>query len=424
MPATEFLVGDRDANTLLMISFDPAYRTGLCGIVGTTHDPGFSGYPLAGPGSIYLPWRNIISTVGQGVRCDFKNLVLAGMEGITGEFANFLNTYNCSFATRKGITRVNNDYYYEDINPRFDTSPYNTGNASHNWGIACLDTSGLGKIEGANFTSQDGSSAALVLNGASNVTVRDFFINTVNGWVGIFANSSGDLLFDNVGMGSENGTINTIQALAIFNDNTNVNWNGGGLYPLTNCLRQCNVLIDKGAGNTGPAGTGGQYRFNFDLAGHSTYIASHFSCPPGHAPTFPIILESAYQGRGIEGIYPWSDGYANVVVQPLETNGRSVYATTSSAAITCQWMTPQPGSVGTGPDFSCGTIIITDAGAFLTGTTVCNPPPNFSFAGYTRRCVAPSTYAITFFGVTVAAGHSAILQSNGTATWDRVTADV
>ena len=326
----------------------------------------------------------------------------------------------CSFATRKGITRVNNSYYYEDINPRFDTSAFNAGNASHNWGIASLDTTGLGKIEGANFTSQDGSSAALVLNGASNMIIRDFFINTVNGWVGIFANGSGDLLFDNVGMGSENGTINTIQALAIFNDNTNVNWNGGGLYPLTNCLRQCNVLIDKGAGNTGPAGTGGQYRFNFDLAGHSTYIASHFSCPPGHAPTFPIILESAYQGRGIEGLYPWSDGYANVVVQPLETNGRSVYATTSSAAITCQWMTPQPGTVGSGPDFSCGTLVITDTGNFLTGTTVVNPPPNFAFAGYTRTVVAPSTHAIIFGGVTIQPSQSVTLESNGTSNWSIV----
>ena len=214
--------------------------------------------------------------------------------------------------------------------------------------------------------------------------------------------------------------MNTIQALAIFNDNTNVNWNGGGLYPLTNCLRQCNVLIDKGAGNTGPAGTGGQYRFNFDLAGHSTYIASHFSCPPGHAPTFPIILESAYQGRGIEGLYPWSDGYANVVVQPLETNGRSVYATTSSAAITCQWMTPQPGTVGSGPDFSCGTIVITDTGNFLTGTTVVNPPANFqNFTGYTRTVVAPSTYAIIFGGVLIGPGQTAVLQTNGTG-WTRI----
>ncbi|HEY2598588.1 MAG TPA: hypothetical protein VGJ79_08925, partial [Candidatus Dormibacteraeota bacterium] len=139
-------------------------------------------------------------------------------------------------------------------------------------------------------------------------------------------------------------------------------------------------------------------------------------------PANPLRVLGSYQGKGLEPPVPWSDGSVDVIIEPLEKNGRSLWDATGSGTITCQWfkaITP------TGPDFSCRSIVITDTGSHLsTGTNILVPT---TFAGHERRLVN-STLQPLIFGastgskITVAAGKTALLLSNG-AGWERGTLD-
>lgn len=426
LPSTEFVAADVDTNADLVISFDPAYRSGLTGIIGACGHPVDFNVILGAPCNSYIPWRNIFQTVTENAPvCVFKSLTFGSYgAAISAECAQNLDTFDCKFITRKGVLRHNNSYYGRDVRPNFTTEPYNAGNASHTWGLARTLTSGLGEIEQPIFSDPVQGTAAIVGNGAGGTTVRDLKINTVNGAIGLFwSNDSQGSIFINCGMGTEAGG-GGLDTLAIFNLCSDIEWRGGGLYVAAGTAASgANVLIDGGC----------HYRFNFDPAAVPGGVTAHFTCPS--APVYPIEIGSTYQGQGLQNALPWSDGTAPVVLTELETNGRSVWDATGSGSITCQWFTSANGagtpiaegaSGGpTGPDFSCRTIVITDSGSHLTGTTLLIAPT--FFAGYRRRIVAPS-HAITFGAatgatVTIAAGKSAEVESNGSG-WERVTADV
>jgi hypothetical protein len=413
LPSTEFLVGDCDSNTDLLVSFNPAYLTGATGVVGACGHPTDFNVTLGAPCNSLLMFQNVfITTKENGPVCTFKNLNFTPFAGIRAECSQNTNTFDCTFTTRKGITRTNNSYYGKDIRPTFVTQKYQAGNCSHSWGSCRTITSGAGVTDNPLFAGPVQGTAAIILNGSGACMVRDLLINTVNGPFGIVdSNDAQGSQFLNCGIGTESGG-GGLDTLAVFNNCNNISWTGGGLFVAAGTAASgCALLIDSGLG----------HRFNFDMASIPTGVTALVSCP--QAPSATIVLEQPYQGQGLENPVPWSDGTAPVMVLPLETNGRTTWNATGSGNITCQWYAA---ASPTGPDFSCRTIVITDTNSHLTGTTPV-VAPTFA-AGYERVVVAPPTDAITFGAssgatVTIAAGKRAWVQSNG-AGWERVTADV
>lgn len=430
MPSTEFSYStDLHSDTLMLLSFAPANLSDLTGVLVTTNSPLTFGISLGGTGVGLLMWRNVFSNgteAGGGVT--FKNINFRTVEAVQAECSNQVNDENCNFNCQKGITRVNNSFYWHSTSASYQTGSFNAGNASHCWGSAALDVSGIGVIDSPNFGSQDSSNVGLVFNGSSGCVIRNLSINTINGYVGMILRGGGgsqsDFLLHNVGLGSEGGA-GAIDTMVILDQLENFIWQGGGLFPLTNITNGYSLLIDGGA----------HYRIGIDFAAGPGNVTSHIGSPAGGSPIYPVILESAYQGQGLESALPWSDGSIDVVIATLESNGRTAWNATGSGSITCQWFTSANGSgvpvaqgAGggpTGPDFSCRTIVITDTGVHLTGTTAVVAPTKA--AGHRRRILNSTLQSLTFGAstgatVTIAAGKTAEVESNGSG-WERVTSD-
>lgn len=431
MPSTEFLyASDVLSDTLMLVSFAPANLSDLTGVLAITHSPLTFGVNLSGQGSGLLMWRNIFfNGTEAGGGATFKNINFRTIEAIQAECTNQVNDENCNFNCQKGITRVNNCFYWHSTNATYQTGHFNTGNVSHCWGAAAITASGIALVDNPNFGSQDSSNVGLIFSGSPGCLIKNLIINTINGYCGLILRGGGgaqsDFLLHNVGLGSEGGVGGVIDTVAIFDSLQNLVWQGGGLFPLTNVGSGYSLLIDGGA----------HYRMCIDLAAGPGNVTSHLGSPAGAAPVYPVILDSAYQGQGIENALAWSDGSIDVVVTTLESNGRTVWNAVNNGSITCQWFTSANGSgipiaqgAGggpTGPDFTCRTIVITDTGAHLTGLTAVVAPTKA--AGHRRRILNSTLQSITFGAaagatVTIAAGKTAEVESNGSG-WERVTPD-
>ena len=422
LPATEFLGPpdggtDLDANTDLLTSFSPKYQKGVTGIVSGCAHPGDFGAPVTPPGNVPILWRGVFQTGTENGpnHVSFKNLAFTSYGGvIQGECTTRIHYENIYItACTRGITHLSNCYYGRL--EKFVIAAFTAG-SSQSWGIGLFAASGVDIINDVNFGSQCSATAGIAIQGGAFLS--SVYMNTVSGQWGLYC-QGGDMWMSDCGFGDEGGA-GLQDAGAFFAGCNMIDWRGGGVFPISAASGTAAVRIDGGT----------HYKFDVDMgaAPGSSSALIKFVTPA----LYRVELPQPYQGQGLDPAIPWTDGSGDIEITPLEKGGRTVWNATGSGSITCQWYTSadhfgvpiaQGASGGpTGPDFSCHTIVITDGPPVLTGTTPLIPPTNAS--GHTRRIVAPSTHAITWAGNTVAAGHSAVFESNGTSTWDRVSADV